>query len=372
MSDEARNRRFYYGSLPALYVGLLALVATICWMAGIGKTMISFGEIVVPVVLFHFLLSLRSVGEQELGAAILFGKPLFEVTSGFSFVFFGLFKLVKETKLVIADEIPAEPEKIWRKDEVVPENLRAEGFKPPTRIPFAPQTGVDPSILKNGGHDPLLERVTAEVPVILRWRIRNFIRFLTTIGGLKEARGQLEDRTVRFLFEVLPKVTAGEALANFPEYNKRLVELLKEHVYETDPGKSWGVEILSAHLKAINFGHELNVKIQQMAEATAEGRALERKARGEREKRILEGEGSALAEKAVLEARTAGLKTMAEALGVSASVVLGAETARAVTANPGQKTVVVGAKGFSDLVGVATTIGDTLSSESKKTSDEEE
>jgi len=65
-------------------------------------------------------------------------------------------------------------------------------------------------------------------------------------------------------------------------------------------------------------------------------------------------------QKAILDGRTAGLKTMKDDLGLAPDLVLSAETARAITQNPGQKTVIVGPKGFSDLIGIATGIEKTL------------
>ena len=103
-----------------------------------------------------------------------------------------------------------------------------------------------------------------------------------------------------------------------------------------------------------------------MAEAAAEGRALAEKSKGERTRLRCEGEGDAAAELARLKARTEGLSGMKDGLGIPAEVVVGSETARAITNNPGQKTLIVGTQGITDLIGVAAAVGEGIASDSKK------
>jgi len=58
--------------------------------------------------ILYTLISLRMVGPTELGALLLFGKPICEVSSGLVFVPFGISQLKKETRLTIQDELPSE------------------------------------------------------------------------------------------------------------------------------------------------------------------------------------------------------------------------------------------------------------------------
>lgn len=295
----------------------------------------------------YTLLSIKIVGPTELGAILFLGKRIKEVRSGPVFVLWLLCQLKKETMLVIQEELPADPEHIFRGEGNVP-----EGMFPPIRIPFAD---------KPEGDDPLSRRVTAEIVPIIRWRIDDYLKFLSVIGSREEAKRQMEDITIALCMRELTSLTSAEALVGLAKFNKKL-KLTVDKLVE-----NWGINVETAQIKVINFHHELNIAIGSVAEAAFTKRAIITAAEAEKRKRELEGEGDGLAEKAVLDGRTAGLKKMMDDLKVSAEIILGAETARAITNNPGQKTVIVGPKGFDDLIGVATGIGKTLLKESEKT-----
>lgn len=300
----------------------------------------NWGWAVFFTQLLYIFLSFRIVGPTELGAMLFFGDPVREVSSGLVFIPFGICQLEKETRLVIQEEFPADPEHIFREEGKV-----SEGMFPPIRIPFADKQGED---------DPLSRRITAEVVPIVRYRIKDYIIFLTTIGSRKEAKKQMEDATIALCMGELTKLSVAEALLTLQDFSQRLKKEIDDLV------EDWGIEVETAQIKAINFHHALNKAISGLPEARFQAKAVVEKAEGEKKKRILEGEGTGNAEKAVLSGRTAGLKKMAEELAIDASIVLGAETARAITENPGQKTIVVGANGFKEIIGIATAIGQAV------------
>lgn len=296
---------------------------------------------------FYTLLSVKIVGPTKLGAILFLGKPIREVSSGPVFVPWLLCRLEKETRLVIQEELPADPEHIFRNEdkEKVP-----DGMFPPIRIPFAD---------KPEGDDPLKRRVTAEIVPVIRWRIDNYIKFLTTIGSREEAKRQMEDATIALCMKDLTSLTVAEALIGLSKFNGDLKTAIDALV------ESWGINVETAQIKTINFHHNLNKEIGGVAEAGFKKKSTITIAEAEKRKRQLEGEGAGEAEKAVLTGRTAGLTAMAEELEISPEIVLGAETARAITNNPGQKTVVVGADGFKELIGAATAIGESMKGGSK-------
>ena len=51
---------------------------------------------------------------------------------------------------------------------------------------------------------------------------------------------------------------------------------------------------------------------------------------------------------------------MSAELNISGNAVLAAETARGVTNNPGQKTIIAGSGGFKDLAVIGAVLGETL------------
>ena len=68
------------------------------------------GTIMLCTLLLYTAASLRIVGPKELGCVLIFGRPLKNVSSGLAIVPLWICTLVTETRLVIQDELPAEPE----------------------------------------------------------------------------------------------------------------------------------------------------------------------------------------------------------------------------------------------------------------------
>ncbi|MFH1346827.1 MAG: SPFH domain-containing protein [Spirochaetota bacterium] len=310
----------------------------------------------------YTLVSLRIVGPTELGALLLFGKPICEVSSGLIFAPLGIIQLKKETRLTIQDELPTDPQHIFRREDT--ENV-PPGFFPPIRIPFGFRQDAEKlseinvktsdedennevdekkhQLVVPPDDDPLDLRVTAEVVPVIRWRIDDYIQFLTTIGSQEEARKQMEDCAIGSLTREFAKITPAVALANLGTYSACLQFEINKRI------ENWGISMESAQIKMINFHRDLNTAIGAVPQAKLE-----------KERDRLAGEGLGAKEKGVLDGRTAGLKKMMNDLNIPGTTVLGAETARAITSNPGQKTIVAGSSGFSELVTIASAIGENL------------
>ncbi len=312
----------------------------------------NWGWIMFLAVILYTIASLRTIGPTELGARILFGKPLDNVYSGFVFVPFGIFELKTAPCIFIQSELPSDPENIYRGNGEVPKKMF-----PPIRIPFGiPKTPVDgDGTLED---DPYNQRMTQEVVPVITWKIDDFVTFLVNIGSVEEAKRQMEDVSIANLTEAFAKITPAVVLTGLVTFSKDLMVAIETSTSE------WGISIRGAKIKAINFNHELNESIIGVSQAhvtakaaiiKAEGekKAAIIKAEGEKKKRLLEGEGAGAAEKAVLAGRAEGLKKMMDDLGLSGQEILGAETARSITNNPGQKTIIVGAEGFGKLAAVA-------------------
>jgi len=299
--------------------------------------------------------SLSTIGPTELGALLVFGRPVKELGSGLVFIPFGICSLEKETRLVIQDELPTDPDKIFRpgkeESELNIADPKYKDFKPPIRIPFGYP---DKEGLEN--EDPLDNRVTAEVVPVIRWKITKgkYLTFLTTIGSREDARRQMEDTTVATLMEAFAQITPAVALKGLKAHNENLKKKLIESVV------GWGIEIIDAEVKAINFNRSLNEAITSVPEADLEKHAKILIAEGERRKLELEGEGAGAAEKAILDGRTEGLVQMAKKLGVNPELVLSALTAQSITDNPSDKVIIAGSEGFTNLAAMAGAIGETI------------
>lgn len=349
-NDEKKDKiikiNYFWTIVALVYVVLFALEAVILSQHEVLvlDTKVNLGLSVFLAQILYTFASLQTVGPTELGARLFFGKPIDTVSSGLVFIPLGFFRLSKETRLTVQDELPADPEKIFRDEDV---KIPPEGTFPPIRIPFG--------YPKEKSDDPLNVRVTTEVVPIVRWKIVDYIKFLTTIGDRTEARRQMNDIAIAMLTSEFAKITPAKALEDLAEYNQKLKKEIGSRV------ETWGIRMENAQIKAINFSKPLNKAIQLVPIATANARATIINAEAERKKRKLEGQGAGEAEQAILKSRSTGLKDMADKLEINSNVVLGAETARAVTANPGQKTVIAGSSGFSDLVATAAAVGEVFS-----------
>ncbi len=297
----------------------------------------NWGLTVFFAIVLYTITSFRTIGPTELGARLLFGKPIDNLSSGPVFIPFGVFTLELAPATYMQDELPSDPENIFHGEGTPP-----PGKFSPIRIPFGLPT--------EENDDPYDHRMTQQVVPVVTWRIKDLVKFLATIGGVKEARRQLEDAAIAMLTEAFAKITPAVALKGMEGHSLALHTALSTVVLD------WGIELKSAKIKAINFNHELNTAILGVPQATVTAKAAIITAEGEKQKRRLEGEGDGAAEQAVLEGRTTGLLDMVTRLGVSGSQVLGAETARGVTSSPGQKTIIAGGTGFADLVAIAGTI----------------
>ena len=348
--DAARRKLVFWKWVGGTYLSLL-LISTVLSVIFIGADW-NWGLALFLSLVLYTIASARKLGPTEQGVRVFYGRPIDQVSSGFVLVPSGLVELVIFPCSIIQNEFPDNPEKIYRGKDgdhgIIPPGL---GLKPPIRIPFGLPGAQGDSVLDR---DPLNQRLIEEVVPIVRWKITDCIAFLTTIVSIEDATSQLEDLCVATLSEEFGKLTPAQVVANYQPHNDTLTEELQEAV------NTWGMTIESAKVKVINFSHDLNKAIQTIAEKTATGKANTIEAEGLKRSAILKGEGDGAAEKALLVGRTAGLKNMLMELSVSGQEVLAAETARGITNNPGQKTIIAGSGGFKDLAMVGTILGETL------------
>lgn len=346
-------KTLFWTWVGGIYISLLLFSLTLSLhQANLDGAGWDWGLALFLSLILYTIASVRKLGPTEQGVRVFFGRPVDAVFSGFVFVPVGLFELeiMPGPKMIMQNEFPDNPENIYRSKEgdqgVIP-----PGKKPPIRIPFGQPGQQGDSVLDR---DPLNQRLIEEVVPIVRWSIGDCIAFLTTIETIEKATAQLEDLCFATLSREFGKVTPAEVTANYQKYNDILTNDIKEAV------NTWGITIESAKIKVINFSHDLNKAIQTIAEKTATGKAHTIEAEGLKKAAILAGEGAGGEEEATLKGRTAGLLYMASQLNVGGSAVLAAETARGITNNPGQKTIIAGSSGFADLATIGTVLGETL------------
>lgn len=308
----------------------------------------NWGWAVFFAQLLYFLLSFRIVGPTELGAKLLFGKPVQAVSSGLTFVPLGIFSLAKETRLVIQEQYPDDPEKVWKGDQ----SQIPPGMVPPLRVTH--------SQAEKPTDDPIHKRMTTEVSVVVRYKINNYILFLTTIGSIKEAKRQIRDTVVAKLREELAKRTPADTLAQWDNVNKLLKGAVDKLV------ESWGVDVDDVRMEEVDLGKTVNEGLRNVPRADLDKKVVITTAEGEKKKRELEGQGEAVAQKAVLSAKARGYKEIAEKLNIEdGSAVLAAETAK-TTLEKSQYSIVAGSGGIADLFTTVSAIKNVLPKQKPK------
>ncbi|HNW71794.1 MAG TPA: SPFH domain-containing protein [Candidatus Paceibacterota bacterium] len=260
---------------------------------------------------------LRRVEVDQVGLLLLFGRPIDKVKSGLVFVLLGFVSLKKETILVIQDELPADPEKIWRTKEGEGNVPMTKGYFPPIRITFGqPDYNKYPDLKDS----PYNIQMTVEVTPVIRWRIIDLEVFVSTIGTIEKARKQMEDTCIAEFNANFAQITPAVALKNLDKYSNQLKISIEEEV------RGWGIEVINAQIKPFNFSHGLNKAVVGVSEAILGAKSMSATADGEKTRIEKQGEGTAKAElligetkakveKLIYEAKAFGMGKLAKQAG---------------------------------------------------------
>lgn len=286
------------------------------------------GWALLYILAFYILMSLKIVGPTELGAVLLFGRPIKEVESGLVFVPWIIYSLRKETKNTIQMELPGEPEKVQKKDQ---DNIR-EGMVAPIRIVHASEeTAIGtPEEKKRFSGDSLHRRMTTEVSFIVRFRIINFKDFLEAVGSFEGPRGakkQMEDTVIAVAQNELGKRTPAQTIDDFVNINTTIRNAVEYLIGERPinpvtglpparPKRHWGVDLEDAYIKLIDPGEHVNTALAVTSSQVAAKPGIIVEAQARKEKVKLLGEGAGLAREAIKKGEAAGqlaiLKAAAE------------------------------------------------------------
>lgn len=300
----------------------------------------------------YFFSSLRKVPESKIGSIILFGNPVYNVSSGLAFVPLFISELLIAQQPAIQHELPTEPHLIWRGEGTLPADLAAQGWREPLRAVFKRSDSED--------RGPLEEQLTTEYKVVSTWHIRDLCRFIGKVGSIEDGKKRIEDVVIAFCSDRLAKSTLLASLSSLAQLSEELEKKVEALVAD------WGVEVETVQLKEIPLSHSLNTAIQtaSVEAGKARGKVAEAKgtkasrilvAEGEKEATILQGQGDGDGEKARLTGTTQGLAAMQVALNLKPELVLSAHVAKSVASHDGQ-TFVFGAQGFGEMLTLASTI----------------
>lgn len=280
------------------------------------------------------------------GIVEVFGRPVYgKGPGGLFYVPLGIANLILLPYTTVEDQYPDDPEKVWKGEQ----DKIPVGMVPPIR-------------LTSGGSekettDPLERRLTLEISFVNRFIIINPVLFRKRIGTLEEFRRQIRDIVVRIGGQEIAKKVPKDILEKWEDVNIELEKIVRGTV------EDWGVKTQNVFMAEFDPSKRVNTAMADATEALYLKKKKETDALAQRFVDEQAGVGKGAAEKAILDGRTEGIENMAKKLSIASSIILNAETARAITNNPGQKTVITGVKGFSDLIGIATGIEKTLKDE---------
>ncbi len=311
---------------------LLAVVALVLIRRHVSidqKNQWNWGMIILSIELFHFGLSFKIVGPKELGAVLLFGRPLYQVKSGLVYVPFIICQIEKELKTVEPIQFPAEPERVDKSG--IDEKPVTHGFLKPIRITTCNKEMLIPEFkerIKECLSDPLNDMMTLEPSVVVSFKIIDFIPFLTNAGSIKNIKTQMRYVIESVLNVEFPKRTPLLILLDKESINKELKEMIKKLVGEKpvtpeEEDRSWGINVISVMLAEIDTTKTVNTKLRDVVDSKLDKIINITIAEGKKQARILEGEGenkykteegigAANARRCLLEAEAEGLEQIAK------------------------------------------------------------
>lgn len=301
------------------------------------KNQWNWGMIILAILMVYLRQSFKIVGPTELGAVLLFGRPLYQVDPGLVFVPFLICKIMREDGTTIARQFPAEPELVDKSgDDSKPVK---EGYKKPIRVATASYNMLSDEMkkkIKGDINDPLNKMLVVEPSAVVRFQIIDYLSFLKNIGSLEKAISQMRDTVDTVLNIEFPKRTPSLLIQDKEEINKELLDKIEILVGDPDnptavaeKKRSWGINVINAQIPELDLSKGIHTSIRDIVDSQLKRTATVTNAEGAKEKRELEGageevfktrEGTGLANArlAFLEAEKKGLEGIAEVAGTDA------------------------------------------------------
>lgn len=301
---------------------------------------VAFGMIVLQIIVGLFSFGKMTI--DEVGYLSFLGRPLVKLEAGPYYKIPFLMEAFKLSGATFQDELPAEPEKIFRRDdkEAIP-----PGLFPPIRIKFGPPDPKDADLVGN----PYNKEMTVEVPVVVSWHIEDIIIFHSTAKTVDNMRKIMEDKAISLFNEEFANMTPAKASRVLKEIGDRLKIKLQNETSDK------GIEIEDAYVKPFVYSHDLNKTVTQVSEEEQRAQMTLIKAAAEKKKRTDEGAGAAEARRLLLEAEAAGTKNLAElAKTDEGRIVLYMETLKTAL-EKAQYSIIPGSEAYNALSGMMET-----------------
>lgn len=332
-SEIGKKMLYLYGVVAVIYI-LLAIPALSMIKNKVSidqKNQWNWGMIILCIQILHFCLSFKIVGPTELGAVLLFGKPIFQIHAGLAFVPFLICQIMREDGTTIKKQFPAEPELVDKSgDDTKPVR---PGFVKPIRVATVSYNMLSDDMkkkIKGDTNDPLNKMLVVEPSVVVRFQIIDYLLFLKNIGSMEKAVSQMRDTVDSVLNIEFPKRTPSLLVQDKDTINNEILNRVEILVGDPDnkiavakKRKSWGIDVMDAQIAELDLSKGIHTSIRDIVNSELKKTATITQAEGEKEKKTLEGEGEkefatrkgagdASARLAFLEAETKGLQGIAD------------------------------------------------------------
>lgn len=236
------------------------------------------GAVLLSLVASYLMFSFTIVNIDEASMMTEWGKPVGNKPAGWYFTPLGVVKIRKEKGTIFQDELPADPEKIYRGDGNPP-----DGMFPPIRVKFGQKNSADRALEE----DPYNIPMVAEVVPVVSWHIDDATTFFRVMGDVGNCRKNMADKAVELFADKLAHMTPAKAALRLSKISQKLEIKLKAET------ATWGIVIDDAYIKPIIFAHELNDAVVKVKIADQNAKATVITAGAEKKKRIEEATGDA-------------------------------------------------------------------------------
>ena len=262
----------------------------------------------------HFIASIRTVGEQEMGALVFLGKVLGPLSSGPVFAPFPL-RIRLITKNVIQLEFGTRE---GAEDKKAAERDVSTIYGEPFRVTFGTSARMSKEEKALYKGDPLIDRLTFDPHVVMRFQIKDFVVFINEIGDLTEAMEQIREAAKGAIQAYAGTHTPAQMIEQIDTVNVLLTERVEILIGEKPNAKGerifWGIDFRSASITSPGLPKRVNESMADRGKAAFAAEAVAATAEGERQKREREGAGTAKTREFLLLAEAVGTKALAEAI----------------------------------------------------------
>mgnify|MGYP001586262023 CR=1 FL=1 len=250
----------------AVYVLLIAIpiLAPLMWVLGELSYQI-IGAIIGALWLLYLGSSFGTVKPKEVGMLTYFDKPLKDLEKGLYFAPLWVYDVDIEVGTVFQDELPADPQNIYRGDSNPP-----TGMFPPIRVKFGQPDPTD----KTHEGDPYNVAMVAEIPIVVEWWVESLMKFRQKFGSIENARKIFADKAAQVFGDKFATMTPAKATAHLGTVSSELENKLRIDVADA------GIGIRDAYAKPIVFSHELNTSVVGVSIADQNAIAVEKTAVG--------------------------------------------------------------------------------------------